>query len=172
MNLNAEPNPVTLTPELLKKDHHLKTHGDSRDSRLYRIWRSMIRRCHNINSDNYKYYGGRGISTCHEWRVSYQVFKRWSMVNGYSNDLSIDRIDTNGNYEPSNCKWSTRGVQMNNTRRNRKMTIDGVTMNVREASIKYGIIEGTLLHRLNLGWSDDDAVKIKPVKGRNQSWKR
>lgn len=156
MNLNAEPNPVTLTSK----------------TRLYRIWSAIKRRCYNPNAVDYKYYGGRGIMVCDEWRLSYKCFQEWALSAGYLDSLSIDRKDVNGNYEPSNCRWSTHKIQMNNFRRNRKITVDGVTMNVSEASLRYGIFDRTIIHRLNLGWTDEMAVKTKPVIGRNQSWKR
>lgn len=92
-----------------------KTHGHSR-TRLYNIWCGIIKRCENKNEDSFKYYGGRGISICREWRESYQIFETWSISNGYTKDLTIDRIDVNGNYEPSNCRWTTRFIQSQNQR--------------------------------------------------------
>jgi len=84
--------------------------------RLYRIKNNMIQRCHNPKSDSWHNYGARNISVCEEWRAPTRNFFDWALSNGYSDDLSIDRIDNNGNYTPMNCKWSTPKEQAANTR--------------------------------------------------------
>ena len=84
----------------------------------------MRKRCQNPNAYNYDNYGGRGISVCEEWN-DYYTFRDWSLGNGYQDDLSIDRIDVNGNYQPDNCRWVTRDVQANNRRTNRILEMDG-----------------------------------------------
>ena len=86
-------------------------------SRLHNIWHGMKQRCLNKNATGYNNYGGRGISICKEW-LQYRNFKEWSLNNGYNDTLSIDRIDTNGNYEPNNCRFVDSFVQLNNTTRN------------------------------------------------------
>lgn len=91
------------------------THGLSKD-RLYTIWKNMLYRCNNPEYKYYHNYGGRGITVCSEWHDNYVTFKEWSLANGYADDLSIDRINVDGNYEPSNCRWSTRDIQSQNTR--------------------------------------------------------
>ena len=85
-----------------------------RPTRLYRIWTAMKQRCYNPNHKAWSYYGGRGISVCDEWKNSFSSFMDWSLKNGYAENLSIDRMDGEGNYEPSNCRWVTQSEQNRN----------------------------------------------------------
>lgn len=93
------------------------THGKSK-SRLYRIWNGMKSRCNNPNYEHYKDYGARGISVCKEWSDSFETFENWALNNGYQENLTIDRRDNDGNYEPGNCRWVTRAD--NNRNKGRK----------------------------------------------------
>lgn len=93
------------------KEKHSKT-----GTRLYRIWNKMKDRCYNPNHSKFEYYGGSGIKICDSWKNSFINFEKWAMQNGYSDTLSIDRIDIYGDYTPDNCRWETQYTQCRNTR--------------------------------------------------------
>lgn len=136
-------------------------------TRLYRIWNSMKQRCTNPNTISYPRYGGRGIRVCHEWEDSFQAFYEWSIANGYRDNLTIDRIDNNGNYSPSNCAWATRKEQQNNTRYNNLCTHEGVTLNITQWSELLGVPRMVLYNRKRRGW-DDSRTITTPCRNYNQ----
>ena len=137
-------------------------HGDSR-TRLYKIWKSMRGRCYLKSNTSYDRYGARGIKVCPEWQ-DYQTFKDWAVNNGYDDSLTIDRINCNGDYTPSNCRWVTYKEQANNTRRNRILTAFGETMTMTQWAEKTGIKVATIWARLNKGWDVEKALSLKPFK--------
>lgn len=152
-----------------------KGHGGSKkknifmgsDSKLYRTWSGIKSRCFDQNSHNYHNYGGRGITMCDEWKNDYNTFKKWALHNGYDEsggrDCSIDRIDTNGNYDQYNCKWSTAKEQANNTRRNTFIEYDGVEYTLSQLADKAGLNYSTFMSRYSRGW-DIDKILNCPVR--------
>ncbi len=141
------------------------THNMSRE-RIFRIWSAMIKRCEDPNCKAYDNYGGRGISVCDEWK-DLNKFKEWAINNGYQSNLSIDRIDTNGNYSPENCRWADAKTQGNNKRNNVIITYNGVTHTLSEWSSITGIKQGTIRNRLHSGWSVDDILNTPVITGRH-----
>ena len=131
---------------------NLKTHGKS-NTRLYRIYKTMKSRCYNKNREEYFRYGGRGITICNEWLNDFMGFYNWSMKNGYTDDLTIDRIDNNKGYSPDNCRWVDRKTQCNNTRRNLKLTYKGITHSISHWSELLNIDQSVLSHRYYAGWN-------------------
>ena len=132
----------------------------------YRAWVEMKRRCYNSNRPNYKLYGARGITVCDRWRNSFSLFLT-DMGFAPSKLHTLDRIDTNGHYEPSNVRWATAQEQSNNTRRNCMATVGDVTKSTADWSRETGIRSATIRHRLRKGMSAEGAVSIA-TKG----WRR
>lgn len=137
-------------------------HGDTH-KRLHHIWLGMKARCNNEKDYHYKWYGGRGISVCEEWNNDYTAFRKWALSNGYSDKLTIDRIDTNGNYEPSNCRWVDMKTQNNNRRNNTMLSAFGKTMTLQEWSDEVGIKAKTIRGRISRGYNIERAISA-PVK--------
>lgn len=123
----------------------------------------MKTRCYNPSSNKYHAYGGRGIKVCDEWKNSFANFKKWALSNGYANNLTLDRINNNGNYEPSNCRWVTNKQNTNNTRRNRILTYNGENHTMSEWCEILGVKLQTLSARIYRGWSVEDAI-TKPIR--------
>ena len=142
-----------------------RKHGDSPHRRSvknlgtpeYNAWGQMIHRCSNPNSKMWAHYGGRGITVCERWR-SYETFLE-DMGRKPSPKHSIDRINVNGNYEPSNCRWATYSEQNNNRRTNRYITINGVTHTMSEWLRHYGMTPRCFYYRTKtMGMSEADAL--------------
>lgn len=140
-----------------------RTHGMSK-TRIYKTWSHMIERCTCKTHKQYPYYGGRGITVHNEW-LDFTAFYNWAIENGYTEELTIDRIDVNGNYEPSNCRWADRYTQQNNMRRTIKITIDGVTQSLSDWSRQTGISKGTLDGRYRKGERGKELIR-QPYKRR------
>lgn len=105
--------------------------------RLYSIWINMKTRCYNNNTPEYKIYGGRGIRICKNWKNNFYEFLQWALENGYQDNLSIDRIDVNGNYEPSNCRWANIETQANNKQNTLRVPFEN-NMSLHQVCRKYG----------------------------------
>lgn len=140
-----------------------KTKHDMTDTRLYLIWCNMKNRCYNPKVDSYVDYGGRGIKVCPEWN-EFIPFMEWSYANGYdekksSRELSLDRKDTNGDYCPENCKWSTIIEQANNKRSNHILEYRGEKKTVAEWAREFDIPYKTLVQRIYRGWSIEKAFE-------------
>ena len=146
--------------------NRMTIHGQSK-TRLFVIWVGMRQRCFNPNVDCYERYGGRGITVCEEWKNSYETFRDWALSHGYKENLTIDRIDVNGNYEPSNCRWATNKEQSNNRRSNLSITYQGENHNVAEWAEILGINRETIASRYKKGYPIEDVFfigKFKPGK--------
>lgn len=138
------------------------THRMSK-SRLYGIWSDMKDRCQREANPRFSDYGGRGIAVCDEWQT-FEPFYKWAMANGYSDNLSIDRRDNNGDYCPENCWWATDIEQANNTRVNRLISCFGETHTLAEWSRIYNIHPTTISKRIKIGWPVEKALST-PVMG-------
>lgn len=138
-------------------------HGYSK-TRLYHIWGGMIYRCCNPDYHEWEKYGGRGIAVCEQWK-NFEAFRDWALLNGYDDNLTIDRIDNNGNYEPSNCRWATTYQQCNNKRTSKYLSFNGETMTIREFADKFGLVYSCLYARLKMGWTVRASL-LTPSRGR------
>ena len=134
-----------------------RTHGKT-ETLLYSKYEGMKTRCYNPKDKRYKYYGLRGIKVCDEWLNDFIAFYNWAIENGYKDNLTIDRIDVDGDYEPSNCRWVNIQAQARNRRTNLLYTYKGETLCVKEWAEKYNIKYNTLLHRLHRNWSIEEAL--------------
>ena len=138
-------------------------HGMTK-KRPYRIWQNMKTRCENPRSPSFEYYGARGIAVCDEWRDSFEAFYEWALSNGYADNLTLDRIDVDGDYCPENCQWATLKKQQNNKRNTLVVELDGEKHALREWADIKGIHYSTLYSRYIKG--EQPADILREPKGR------
>lgn len=120
--------------------------------RLHKTWANIKKRCTNPNGAHWKYYGGRGIRVCDEWANNFGAFRDWALANGYRDDLTIDRKDNDGDYEPGNCRWATREEQNNNRRNTRLLNHQGRSLTIKQWARELGVPPSRLHGRLRIGW--------------------
>lgn len=176
-------NEVTVRPADLKRGHTIscgclgKLHRKNgttkhglRYKRAYNIYCGIMERCYTKTCNAYNLYGGRGIKVCDEWRGpnGAENFYKWAMMNGYNDNLSIDRIDTNGDYCPSNCRWTDAKTQSNNRRTNLYIEIDGETKTLKQWTEQYHANYSAVYQRIaRMGWDAKEAL-TKPVNDRRR----
>ena len=120
----------------------------------------MKNRCYNANAPKYKHYGGRGITVCEEWRDSYQAFYEWALSHGYSESLTIDRIDNNGPYSPENCRWVTHDVQNRNRRNTVVFNYNGKEYRaIKDLCSDLGLEYRRVLSRIKRGWKIEESLE-------------
>lgn len=141
----------------LNHEPKYKTHG-KHNTRLFKTLNRMKQRCYNKNTPNYKNYGGRGIVVCDEWLNNFMKFYNWAINNGYDDNLTIDRIDVDGNYEPNNCRWITNLEQQNNKRNNVLLTYKGKTQTMAQWCKELNINYNTLSGRHYRGYTDKECL--------------
>ena len=144
----------------------MKKHGKSNE-RIFWVWRGMKLRCYVPSNNRYNRYGGRGIKVCDDWLGEHgaENFINWALQNGYADNLTIDRIDNDGNYEPSNCRWVTQKEQANNRRSNHILEFNGKKQTMKQWADELGIKYTTLKRRiLAYHWSVEKALTTPTQK--------
>jgi hypothetical protein len=131
-------------------------------NKLYWAWNHMLQRCEKDYENNKKDYKDRGIKVCDEWH-DFNVFAEWALNNGVGDDLSLDRIDVNGNYEPSNCRWADAHTQANNKTDSRYIKIGSVTKTLSQWARENNMYHKTLAYRIDHGWDEKDLF-LPPYK--------
>lgn len=146
------------------------------DTRLYKIWVNMRQRCNNKSQRTYHLYGGRGIKVCARWNTDFDTFHKWAITNGYQDNLSLDRVDNDKGYMPSNCRWATQKEQNNNKRSNVSITYKGKTQNMKQWSEELSLNYSTLRNRRRNGWSIEEMFEIamegRAKGGSKKHWER
>lgn len=139
-----------------------------KQNRLKSIYATMIKRCYSPKNISRKYYKDKGIRVCDDWLKDYKNFESWALAHGYKDDLTIERVNVNGNYCPENCKWATYKEQQNNTSRNRLIAYAGQTHTLKQWSEITGISYHALHHRLvRDNWSTERALTT-PTQVKNR----
>jgi hypothetical protein len=133
-------------------------------TKIYKVWAAMKQRCGNENDKSYNNYGGRGITVCDEWREDFQAFYDWATANGYKEGLQIDRVDNDGDYEPGNCQWTTKKINLRNKRQSVFIEYNNEVHTVAEWSRITGIHRNTLDGRIRSGKPVEEI--FKPVINR------
>lgn len=136
---------------------------------LYSRYLNIKERCYNPNCKAYKNYGGRGIKMCDEWFNNFESFYEWALSSGYKEELTIDRIDVNGDYAPDNCRWVTFKEQNLNKRNNRFFTYKGKTLSITQWGIELGGAVTLVCNRIDkMGWSVEKALSTPLMKHYNR----
>mgnify|MGYP007090087225 CR=1 FL=1 len=145
------------------------THGGSY-SRIYKVWSSMKARCYNTKHVHYSDYGGRGISVCTDWRFSFEKFREWALLSGYSDKLQIDRINNAGNYEPNNCRFVIPKQNTRNRRNSHMITAFGETKTISAWVEDYrcSVCWSGLKNRIKDGWPAELAISLPK---QNKHWR-
>lgn len=147
------------------------THNQSH-TRVYRIYAKMLRRCFVESDLAYSRYGGRGITMCDEWKNSFVAFSDWAYANGYADNLTIDRIDNNGDYCPENCRWTDYLTQSNNKRNNRVYEHNGETKTLSEWCRTLNLPYRRIYFRITNGWTFEEAISQKKYVNNHYKEKR
>ncbi len=150
----------SLSCGCLTREINSKKKYENKNERIYSIWNGIKERCRNKDNPN---YGGRGIKICSEWESNYMEFERWALNNGYAENLTIDRIDNDGDYCPENCRWATYEEQANNKRNNVFIPYKGKIQTISQWSKEYNLPPHIVSSRIKLGWDLDDTFHT-PVK--------
>jgi len=135
--------------------------------RIYRIYKNMKTRCYNPKTKCYPHYGGKGIKICNEWLNDPCTFINWALSHGYNDSLTIDRIDSDGDYCPENCRFITQAMQTQNTSRNRFIELNGVKKTVSQWAREYGISPDPIYELIGKGISPVDAMLKKIPQEKN-----
>lgn len=139
--------------------------------KLYNVWRGVKKRCNTPTYYAYPQYGGRGIKICKDWENNFDAFYQWALSNGYEVGLTIDRIDNDGNYEPSNCRWATWKEQGNNRRTNVYITFNGKTQSMSQWADELGITREALHRRLHV-YNMPLEIALTAQKNEYNRWNR
>lgn len=149
-----------------------KTHGLTHTP-LFTVWQGMLSRCFNKNNKSYKDYGGRGIIVCNEWKDSFESFYAWAVTNGYDKGLQLDRIDVEGNYNPTNCRFVTQAENARNKRNTILLNYEGSLLPIGEIAEITGIRTSTIYERIfRYSWNEYDATHIVPRKTQSYTTKK